>query len=75
MLRAILLIFALVSPAAAHDHAEIRIFVIRSQLAQAGPAPIVFVGDSIIDGVHLSSAAQNIWLDVVLDRLKKSIGC
>lgn len=54
MKRLLPLIFALVSSAAvAHDHAEARIFVIRSQLAQAGPDPIVFAGDSIVESALL----------------------
>jgi len=47
--------FALISAAvvagavSAHDHLETRLFIIRSQLAQAGPDPIVFGGDSITE--------------------------
>lgn len=54
MFRALLLIAALsASAASAHDHLETRLFVIRSQLAQAGPSPVIFGGDSIVESALL----------------------
>ncbi|MET4210535.1 SGNH/GDSL hydrolase family protein [Bradyrhizobium sp. LA2.1] len=54
MIRAVLLIFAIVTaPAAAQDHAEVRSFVIKSQLAQAGDDPVVLIGDSITESALL----------------------
>lgn len=54
MLLTLPLVLALVAaPAVAHDHGEARLFVIRSQLAQAGPNPIVFSGDSIVEATLL----------------------
>ncbi|MDE5451340.1 hypothetical protein GWE18_00420 [Bradyrhizobium sp. CSA112] len=50
---AALLALAVAGPATAHDHTEVRIFVIRSQLAQAGANSIVFVGDSIVESALL----------------------
>lgn len=56
MLRAILLIFTVVlaaRPAVAHDHADVRSFVIRNQLAQAGNDAVVLIGDSITESALL----------------------
>ncbi|WP_456753623.1 SGNH/GDSL hydrolase family protein [Bradyrhizobium sp. USDA 4461] len=54
MFRILMLILALsTSTASAHDHLEARLFAIRSQLAQAGPSPIVFGGDSIVESALL----------------------
>lgn len=54
MFRAIFLVAALsASAVSAHDHLEARLFVIRSQLDQAGSSPIVFGGDSIVESALL----------------------
>ncbi|MGY3535424.1 SGNH/GDSL hydrolase family protein [Bradyrhizobium sp. USDA 4452] len=55
MFRAVSMVSALLiaGSACAHDHLEARLFVIRSQLAQAGPAPVVFGGDSITEAALL----------------------
>lgn len=41
------------APATSQDHSEVRQFVIRSQLAQAGENSIVFAGDSVTEGALL----------------------
>jgi lysophospholipase L1-like esterase len=46
-------VFLTLPAVSAHDHLEARLFVIRSQLAQAGAAPIVFGGDSIVESALL----------------------
>lgn len=54
MLRALPLIIVLSAASAnAHDHLEARLFVIRSQIVQAGPSPVIFGGDSITEAALL----------------------
>jgi hypothetical protein len=52
-LRALLIFVVFACPASAHDHAEVRSFIIRSQLNQAGSDAVVFVGDSITEAALL----------------------
>ena len=53
-MRIIALLFALLfAPAFGHEHSDVRVFMIRSQIDQAGPDPIVFVGDSITEAARL----------------------
>ncbi|WP_139485003.1 SGNH/GDSL hydrolase family protein [Bradyrhizobium ivorense] len=47
------LLLSAVTVASAHDHLEARLFVIRSQLSQAGPSPVVLGGDSIVEAALL----------------------
>lgn len=52
------LLFAAILPigtSAAHEHSDVRQFVIRSQLEQAGEGAIVFAGDSITESALLPS--------------------
>lgn len=56
MFRRLALIVALsTATVSAHDHLEARLFVIRSQLAQARTAPVIFGGDSITEAALLPS--------------------
>lgn len=48
-------LIAILVPVAAYEHIDVREFVIRSQLAQAGPDADVFIGDSITEGALLPS--------------------
>ena len=54
MIRYILaLVLLTASAAAGHDHNDVRRFVIRSQIAQAGEGAVVFLGDSITESALL----------------------
>ena len=54
MIKALPLVAVLfVTTAHANDHVDARIFVIRSQIAQAGQGPVLFVGDSIVESALL----------------------
>jgi lysophospholipase L1-like esterase len=57
-MRYLLWLLALLVPwtALAHDHLESRLFVIRSQLVQAGPSSVVFAGDSITEAALLPAS-------------------